>query len=312
MESAYWRTLIEVVDTGSFSRAAHALCISQSAVSRRIHFLEEQYGFPVVDRSDPLLRPTTAGQIVLEKARSILSLETELVRGLDRLKGKRSFSFCCTPAFGVSYLPRVLHSFMLSNSDLVDVRFVFDMPARIIQGLQAGLYDSAVIEHCESFDLGDFSTNPLPGDEMVFVSSTAMRLRPGEVELDALLEKTLLTRKEGCCSRTLLESNLARLGRSLADFRNVAVVDDLQVILRAVRRGSAVSFLSNSILRDQADAANLASHQVAGFQHRRNRTLVLGEGAEHCPMLFEFQSAIMDVFAGDELGPACDGARDVA
>lgn len=296
MESAYWKTLVEVVDTGSFSRAAEAMCITQSAVSRRIHFLEDQYGRPLLDRSSSPLRPTHAGEVVLEKARHILSLEADLVRGLQNLKNKRSFSFCCTSAFGISYLPQVFQSFMVGNADLVDVKFVFDTPGRIVQGLQDGLYDLAVIEHCESFDLGGFSTVSLPSDQVVFAASRKLGLSPGEVELDALVGQTLLIRKEGSCSRTLLESNLTRVGRSLADFRKVAVMDDLHVTLGAVREGNSVSFLSDSILHGYGDAGSITSHQVPGFQHRRHRTLVLGDGAEHCPMLSQFKRMILRVF----------------
>lgn len=296
MESLYWRTVVEVVESGSFSRAAEVLCISQSAVSRRIRFMEEQYGCSLLDRTSPSLQPTPAGRVVLEKARHILSLETELVRGLERLKSKRSFSFCCTSAFGIAYLPRVFHSFMLGNVELVDVKFVFDTPARIVQGLQGGLYDLSVIEHCESFDLGGFSAVPLPRDQVVFVSSREVGLPSGEVELGALLEQPLLTRREGSCSRTLLDANLARVGRRLADFRNVAVMDDLHVTLEAIRRGGAVSFLSESIVRQELETGSLTSHYVAGFQHWRHRTLVLGDGSEHCPMLSEFRRTIMGVF----------------
>ncbi len=300
MESAYWKTLIEVVDSGSFSRAAENLCITQSAVSRRIRFLEEQYGYPLLDRSSTALRLTPAGQVVLDKARHILSLESELAKGLESLQSRRSFSFCCTPAFGIVYLPRVLHRFMLRNANLVDVKFVFDMPARVVQGLQDGLYDLAVIEHCESFELGGFSTVALPGDEMVFVSSNALDLPAGVVDLDLLLQQPLLTRKEGCCSRTLLEANLARLGRSIGDFSKVAIVDDIQVILKAVLQGSAISFLSNSILRDHADFGSLVWHQVAGFQHRRRRTLLRSQGGEACGMLADFEDAVMQAFQLDK------------
>ncbi|MGB7971441.1 MAG: LysR family transcriptional regulator [Candidatus Deferrimicrobiaceae bacterium] len=296
MESLYLKTLIEVVAGGSFSRAAETLCISQSAVSRRIRFLEEQYGFPLIDRSNPSPQPTAAGQIVIEKARQILSLENELLRGLDSLKGKGEFVFCCTPAFGSSYLPQILHTFMQKNSPFVDVKFVFDTPEQIVKGLQRGLFDLAVIEHCDHFDLQEFSVIPLPGDEMVFVCSCAMGLPAGEVDLEMLLGKPLLIRKEGACSRTLLEWNLARIGLDLSHFPNLAVVDDIQVALNAVLHGGTISFLSYSVVREQVKAGALTVHRVRDFQHMRKRTLVLGDGADHCPVLTEFRNAVMGAF----------------
>lgn len=297
MESLYLKTLIEVVGRGSFSRAAETLCISQSAVSRRIRFLEEQYGVPLLDRSRAAPTPTAAGRIVIDKARRILSLENELLRGLDSLKGKQDFTFCCTPAFGSSYLPRVLHTFMHKNSRLLDVKFVLDTPERIMQGLRNGLFDLAVIEHCDHFDLGGFSAVSLPGDEMVFVSSRAMGLPPGEVELEILLEKPLLVKKEGACSRTLLEWNLARTGRDLSHFHKTVVVDDIQVAVSAVLHGGPIAFLSDSVVRGRVKAGDLTVHRVRGFQHTRKRTLVLSDGSDHCPLLTDFRSAVLGVFA---------------
>ncbi len=43
MESLYLKTLVEVVRTGSLSRAAETLHVTQPAVSRRIKFMEDQY-----------------------------------------------------------------------------------------------------------------------------------------------------------------------------------------------------------------------------------------------------------------------------
>jgi len=58
MELVYLRTFVQSLEAGSFSKAADALCVTQSAVSRRIKFLEDQYGYPLLDRSGPLLAAT--------------------------------------------------------------------------------------------------------------------------------------------------------------------------------------------------------------------------------------------------------------
>lgn len=201
---------------------------------------------------------------------------------------------------------------MSKNSRLVDVKFMFDTPERIVKGLQSGLFDLAVIEHCDHFDLGEFSVVPLPGDDMVFVSSRAMGLRPGDVGLEILLEKPLLIRKQGACSRTLLEWNLARIGRDLSHFRKVAVVDDIQVTLNAVLHGGPISFLSYSVVRDQVRAGALMLHRVREFQHTRKRTLVWGNGADHCPMLPDFRNAVLGVFEDAGLHGSIAGGRPPA
>ena len=72
---AHWLALAE---TGSFSRAAEKLHITQSALSRSIQVLEEELGGPLVDRVGKKNELTPLGLSVLEKARRIVHEAEEL------------------------------------------------------------------------------------------------------------------------------------------------------------------------------------------------------------------------------------------
>lgn len=76
---AHWLALAE---TGSFSRAAEKLHITQSALSRSIQVLEEELGGPLVDRIGKKNELTPLGQSVLERARRIVHEAQELRQGL--------------------------------------------------------------------------------------------------------------------------------------------------------------------------------------------------------------------------------------
>jgi DNA-binding transcriptional LysR family regulator len=145
------------------------------------------------------------------------------------------------------------------------------------------MYDLAVIEHCECYDFSDLASVPLPGDDMIFASSPALGLPAGKTPLAELLSQTLLARKEGCCSRTLLEVNLRAIGKELSDFRSCVVIDDLHMILQSTQGGQGVSFLSRELVQDQIDAGLLREHCIEGFRHHRNRTLVIHSGCRLLP-----------------------------
>lgn len=275
MESIYLKTLVEVAQAGNITRAADSLHVTQSAVSRRIKFLEDQYGQPLIDRSGPLLSLTPAGRVVAEKAQKILEIERDLLSSLHLLDRRKGLSFVCTPTFGIAHLPEVLREVMLGRSELGDLKFVLDMPEKIVAGLKDGLYELGVVEHCHCFDLSEFDTVSLVGDEMVFAASPALRLSPGEVTLEALLPQTLYARDEGCCSRSLLEKNLLAVGREIGAFRRMVVYDDLHVIVEALVRGEGVAFISTDLVRAHVAAGRLREHRVPGFMHARKRTLVM-------------------------------------
>lgn len=77
---------LALADTGSFSRAAEKLHITQSALSRSIQALEEELGGPLVDRIGKRNELTPLGHSVLERARRILHEASELRQGAALLQ----------------------------------------------------------------------------------------------------------------------------------------------------------------------------------------------------------------------------------
>jgi DNA-binding transcriptional LysR family regulator len=77
---------LALADTGSFSRAAEKLHITQSALSRSIQALEEDLGGPLVDRVGKKNELTPLGRSVLERARRIVHEAQELRQGAALLQ----------------------------------------------------------------------------------------------------------------------------------------------------------------------------------------------------------------------------------
>lgn len=295
METQYLKTLQTVVGTGSFSVAAGELCITQSAVSQRIKFMEERYGLPLVDRSGTSICPTQAGLLVLHKAEQILLLEKELENELRSLGRKNRLSFCCTPTFGIVYLPKVLNRFFLAASDDVDFKFVLNPPEKSLKGLLSNDFQLAVIEHCNPVDLAEVVALPLPPDELVFISSPALGM-PAVVSLDTLLQQRIVARREGCSSRLLLQKNLRDAGRSIDDFKGIIMHDDLHLTIETVLAGSGVAFVSRSLIKEYISEGRLAEHSVTGFSCSRLRTIIFKRRHSENPTLMTFINNIRLVF----------------
>lgn len=297
MESIYLKTLIEAVKTGSLSKAAENLCVTPSAASRRIKFLEEHYGYPLLDRSAPVLAPTPAGRLVVEKAEMLLEIERELMHGLNEMVNEPRIAFCCTPAFGIAHLPNILKDYMLNNAEMNDLKFLFKMPEMVVEGLKQHLYDLAVIEHCACLDLKEFATFPLPDDEMIFVSAPSLGIEAGTADLEVLVRHRLYSRNEGCCSRIFLDGNMKNVGRDIRDFNKMIIYDDLHLIIEAVLDGEGIAFISNSVVSKQLDDGLLRTHRVEGFRHNRNRTFVLSSTKRIDPNLEDFVRCIFAAFS---------------
>ncbi|WP_432138106.1 MULTISPECIES: LysR family transcriptional regulator ArgP [unclassified Streptomyces] len=70
------RTLLAVVDEGTFDAAAAALHVTPSAVSQRVKALERRTGRVLLLRTKPV-RPTESGEIVVRFARQLARLERD-------------------------------------------------------------------------------------------------------------------------------------------------------------------------------------------------------------------------------------------
>lgn len=66
--------LVEVVDSGSFNRAAQNLYISQQSLRASITSLEEKLGFSVLQRSRSGVQLTEQGELVIDDMRSVVEM----------------------------------------------------------------------------------------------------------------------------------------------------------------------------------------------------------------------------------------------
>lgn len=70
------RTLLAVVDEGTFDAAAVALHVTPSAVSQRVKALEQRTGRVLLQRTKPV-RPTESGEVLVRFARQLARLERD-------------------------------------------------------------------------------------------------------------------------------------------------------------------------------------------------------------------------------------------
>ncbi|MDQ2676976.1 MAG: LysR family transcriptional regulator, partial [Actinomycetota bacterium] len=79
--------LREVVNHGSFSGAADALYLSQSAVSQQIATLEREVGMTLLERTRGGTKPTDAGRVLVEHADAAICRVEEAERELQAIAG---------------------------------------------------------------------------------------------------------------------------------------------------------------------------------------------------------------------------------
>src|ERR1700709_1727357 len=76
--------LVSVVETGNFARAADALGLSPSGVSRAVSRLEERLGVRLLHRTTRSVALTDQGQRLLERLRPAITQIAAALEDLDR------------------------------------------------------------------------------------------------------------------------------------------------------------------------------------------------------------------------------------
>ncbi len=114
------RVFYNVVESGSFTRAATRLQIGQSAISRQISGLEERMGVPLFHRHARGLLLTEQGELLFRTAREVFS-DLAMVQARiteDMTVSQGALKIAATIGFGTAWLTPHIHKFLKQNPDI--------------------------------------------------------------------------------------------------------------------------------------------------------------------------------------------------
>lgn len=139
------RTLVAITDLGTFSKAALALHLAQPTVSLHISELESRLGATLLVRGQKTVQPTSAGSVLVERARRLLRDADDAVDAIQRhVEGRVGRVRLGTSTGVVVYLlPQVLKAMELAHPGIdveVSILGSAESMARLAQGtLDVGL-----------------------------------------------------------------------------------------------------------------------------------------------------------------------------
>lgn len=245
--------LVTVVDTGSFTRAAEQLHVTQPALSHQIRALESAVGGPLLERLPRSVRPTPMGRAVLPHARASLAEAARLHTAARRAAGLDEGELEVATVYSVSLglLPSVLRTWRGQHPGVRIRLREFPHADLLHTAMTAGCADLAIGPTPASWegpvrDLGveEFALILPPGDPLA--------TRPGgDLPLAALADRDWVHYAPGNGLADLLDQACAQAG-----FQP-------QVAVR-VEQTSAVPLLSAAGLGPALVPANLLSADFDG------------------------------------------------
>ncbi|MBS0510238.1 MAG: LysR family transcriptional regulator [Proteobacteria bacterium] len=145
MKDHQLRALLRVAECGSIRAAARAMNLSQSALTKALHELEEDIGAELLTRSYKGIEFTPAGAALLTHARLALSILDKGAEEVRLLSGsaRSRVVLAVTPMVGARVLPRVLREYERLRPD-AEVQLTEGLLTQILPDLVEGRLDLAI------------------------------------------------------------------------------------------------------------------------------------------------------------------------
>jgi DNA-binding transcriptional LysR family regulator len=161
------KAFVAVAEHRSFTRAAHVLNRTQSAVSVQIRRLEERLGTKLFQRTRAGVALTSAGDELLVYARRLLDLNAEAVDALRARKCKAVVRLGVMDDYGTIVLPPLLAHFAQNHPEIrieIETGLTATMPARLGEA-----YDLVIAMHPEGRGDGEL----LRREQAVWAAATS-------------------------------------------------------------------------------------------------------------------------------------------
>ncbi|KRG70605.1 hypothetical protein ABB29_05975 [Pseudoxanthomonas dokdonensis] len=247
------RVFLAVVEHGGVSRAAQALCLTQSAVSKALKQLEHQLGLPLLERS-PLdgkslrgVQLTGHGEALHQHARVIFALEQAASDDMaDRAQIKAgALRLGASTTIGGYWLPRWVARYKTLHP-AIDVELRIGNTCDIAQALLDYRLDIGWVEGQVS-ETG-IQAVPWREEPLVLVCGSQHPLAGTATVTAAMLTSCLwLTREAGSGTGQMIEAWLAQ--QSLLPERQLRMGSN-EAIAQAVAAGDGVSLLPRVVVAD--------------------------------------------------------------
>lgn len=276
MDLGQLEAFVQVANHRSFSKAAHALYLTQPSVTARIQALERDLNERLFERDGRGVRLTDVGTSFLPYARRVLKT---LQDGRDALEGLRALEFGVlrlgsATTVGTYVLPALLKEFCARYSKL-EVSVRTGPTEQIIQML---LTDEVHLGLVRAAFHSDLETVPLLEDDVVLVTSPRHPFAAtGTVEIEDLGQQPLITFSRGSGYYSLIQGALRDAG---VVPQTTMEMDNMEATKKMVEQGLGIAMLPRVSVSGELDLGTLVeikvktmtmpTRQIAAI-YRRNR-----------------------------------------
>ncbi|GAB2778076.1 LysR family transcriptional regulator [Rhabdobacter roseus] len=262
----------------SFTKAAAELFITQPAVTKHIHELEQQFGVALFERRGKQISLTPAGELALHHAELIQANYRQLEYDLNQLKGLQAGALRLGASSTVAQyvLPPVLARFHERYPDIA-ISLISGNTEQIEQALLHNDIDMGLVEGRTHGQ--EIRYTPFVQDEIVLVTHREHPLaQQDEITLEVLRTLPLVLRERGSGTLEIIEHALRQAGLKLTDLSIAMYLGSTESIKSYLFHARSVAFISIYAIENELRAGTLRILDVQDLTIRRTLYSVQKQG----------------------------------
>lgn len=262
------KSLLAVIDTGSFAAASKRLGVTQPAVSQHVRKLEESLGSRLIERGTVRCEVAERAEEFVRHARSLIELAELAQRSLDQSRLRVGASSNVG-----TYLIQPVFSRFLGEADVSGSIFIDTNPA-IAGKLQSGEIDVAAMEwwNDEEDRSGKFRNLLWREEPVVLIVGPEHRWAGRKtIRPEALVEEKILGGEKGTGTGRILSEFLGDLAASLTISQTLG---STEAVKEGVKAGLGVSLVLKGAVREELRLGSLCEISLRGVRLKKGIRLV--------------------------------------
>lgn len=297
MDTARLEAFVEVARTGTISKAAEALFVTQPALTARLQALERSLGAELLVRSRHGSRMTEAGKALLPHAERALSAMRTGRAAVEEVRsgGAGRLTIGAAPAVSTYVLPAMLHRFQAKHPG---VRLVV-RSGHSEEILQMVLRDEVEVGLMRPIQHPDVTATLLYEDELTLVVHRGHRFAAaGHVRMGELASEHLILFDRTSSYHELTSAIVRQAGISP---RGRLEVDNIDAAKRMVEQRLGIALLPRTSVQADIGSGRLVPVTVTDMAPVRRQIVIARrrDAGEVTPVLAAFL-ATLDTLRSDE------------
>ncbi len=288
MENFRLKVFRSVAKNLSFTKAANELFITQPAITKNIHALENELGLRLFNRKGNKIFLTDEGLVLLEHAEKLFDLQLKLEDDLNRFKENPTGSFRLGASTTIAQyvIPPVLSKFHKKFND-VKLSLPTGNSEQIADSLLKGEIDLGIVEG--KIKSRDIHYSRFISDELVAATSFDNQLiRTNEISLEKLASLPLVLRERGSGTLEVIEHALKSKNIKLSDLNVRMYLGSTEAIKVFLEHDDCIGFVSIRALEKELKVGSHKIVRIKNFQIKRIFNFITPQGLKPTKIASQF------------------------